>query len=290
MARRRSDTAPVPRPEETSHSPLSTIIHTWLHSSIISGAFAPGHVLRQEELAARFNTSRVPLRDALQHLQAEGLVMLRPRRGYAVTSLDTNQLLEVMQLRMLIEGHAGYTATLARTDRDVRAVEACVRDMDKLPVKAGTEAQRLRWSVLNRRFHDTLFAAGNRSHLQQISNNLRAKVEPYILMEIAMTHELAEAQADHHRILTAFKAGDANEVSILSRRHCERTAIRFVEALQDKGLVPDLKPSQIIDLGAAVSVSEPKASQARTHHEPAIKAAASRAPAAARARASALAD
>ncbi len=89
MARRRSNITPVPRPGDTSHSPLSAVIHSWLHSSIISGAFAPGHVLRQEELAARFNTSRVPLRDAPQHLQAEGLVMLRPRRGYAVTSAGT---------------------------------------------------------------------------------------------------------------------------------------------------------------------------------------------------------
>lgn len=256
MARRRSDIASVPRPEDTSHSPLSAVIHTWLHSSITSGALAPGQVLRQEELAARFNTSRVPLRDALQHLQAEGLVMLRPRRGYAVTSLETTELLELMQLRMLIEGHAGYTATLARTERDVRAVEICLRDMEKLSSTTSTETQRLRWSVLNRRFHETLFSAAGRAHLQKISNNVSAKVEPYILMEIAMTQELAEARLDHQQIFTAFKAGDADEVSILSRRHCERTALRFIEALQEKGLVPDLNALKVVDLGPATTVSE----------------------------------
>jgi DNA-binding GntR family transcriptional regulator len=256
MSRRKLDTVALPRPEEAGTSPLSAVIRAWLHSSIISGAFAPGHVLRQEELAARFNTSRVPLRDALQHLQAEGLVMLRPRRGYAVTSLQTTELVELMQLRMLIEGHAGYTATLVRTERDVKALEACLRDMDKLPVKVSTEAQRLRWSVLNRRFHDTLFAAGGRAHLQKIASNISSKVEPYILMEIAITHELMEAHADHHQIFAAFKAGDAHDVSVLSRRHCERTAIRFIEALQGKGLVPELTPKQVTDLGPAVSVEE----------------------------------
>ncbi len=79
------------------HPSLSAMIYSWLHTAILNGTLGPGQVLRQEELAARFKTSRVPLREALQSLQAEGLVVLRPRRGYAVAALDGEQLIGLLQ-------------------------------------------------------------------------------------------------------------------------------------------------------------------------------------------------
>jgi DNA-binding GntR family transcriptional regulator len=92
------------------HPSLSAMIYAWLHKAILNGTLAPGQVLRQEELAAQFKTSRVPLREALQSLQAEGLVVLRPRRGYAVSLLDAQQLAGLMQMRILVEGYAGSAA------------------------------------------------------------------------------------------------------------------------------------------------------------------------------------
>src|ERR1700737_928702 len=72
---------------------------------ILSGAFPPGLVLRQEELSRRFGASRVPLREAMPRLEVEGLVVLRPRRGYAVRSLERSEIREIFELRAVVEEH-----------------------------------------------------------------------------------------------------------------------------------------------------------------------------------------
>ena len=236
--------------------PLTTVIYDYLYSAILDGTFPPGHLLRQEELAARFNISRVPLREALRQLEAQGLVVLRPRRGYAVPRLDAKEIVQVLQIRMLIEGYAGYAATLSRTPKDVKALEACVREMDKLPVHYPSLAEVARWSSLNLRFHETLVKASGQPHLIQIAANVQAKIIPYIRMEISMAETLGEAHVQHHEILEAFRGKDADRVAIISRRHCEATAQRFVAILQQKGFLQDMSSRSLTNLGLAARLVE----------------------------------
>ncbi|GAA4330278.1 hypothetical protein GCM10023144_17840 [Pigmentiphaga soli] len=233
---------------------LSQFIYEKLHTAITEGALKPGQLLRQEELASRFNTSRVPLREALQHLQATGLVSLRPRRGYAVTSLDEHELIGLLQMRMLVEGYAGYVATLNRTEEDVKELESCLRALERFPSKNMNDAQRAKWTTLNRRFHNALFAASGDEQLKLLTSNLSAKVQPYILLELSSTQDLVDGPTYHREIYEAFKKGDAATVAILSRMHCEMTAIRFLEVLQTRGMAIDVTPEQLIELGPAASI------------------------------------
>ncbi len=239
---------------------LPEVICEALREAIVSGALVPGQLLRQEELAQQFQASRVPLREALQQLQAEGLVVLRPRRGYAVATLDGRQLFEILQLRILVEGHAGYVAALNRTATDVKALQSCLGAMDRMPLTGLTQAQISRWSLLNQQFHDILVAAAHCPHLKQIAGNLRSKIEAYIRMEIAFVDCLGEAHADHHAIFAAFRRGDATHVSILCRLHAEATAKRFVKALSARGLVSGLPDRSVTDVGPA-AILDPDAAR-----------------------------
>ena len=231
------------------------MIYSWLHKAILNGTLSPGQVLRQEELAAQFKTSRVPLREALQSLQAEGLVVLRPRRGYAVASLDGEQLIGLLQLRILVEGYAGYAGTLRRTQADIKIVGTALQEMEKLPLKLIRESQRLRLSSLNRQFHAGIFAPSRNTHLLQVSANLNAKLDPYIMSETAMMQRQEASREDHRNIFEAFAAGDAGGVGRLSRLHCERVASSFVDMLQEQGTVPAMPAGQITDLGPAMSMA-----------------------------------
>jgi DNA-binding GntR family transcriptional regulator len=237
------------------HPSLSAMIYSWLHTAILNGTLGPGQVLRQEELAARFKTSRVPLREALQSLQAEGLVVLRPRRGYAVAALDGEQLIGLLQLRILVEGYAGYVGTLRRKQADVKIVSAALQEMEKLPVKLTRESQRLRWSSLNRQFHAGIFAPSGNTHLLQISANLNAKLDPYIMSETVVTQRQEASREDHRRIYDAFAAGDADGVGRLSRLHCERIANSFVDMLQAQGAAHGMAADHITDLGPAMTMA-----------------------------------
>jgi DNA-binding GntR family transcriptional regulator len=266
LARVRRSTQTGDQAEYNVPPPLTTIVYEYLHAAIMDGTFLPGHVLRQEELAAKFNISRVPLREALCQLEAQGLVVLRPRRGYSVSHLDAKEIVEVLQLRMLVEGYAGYVGTLSRTEDDVQLLEACVKEMDRLPTKRPSDAEVRRWSVLNLRFHDILIKASRLQHLGQIAANIQSKIIPYIRMEVSMVATLEEGHRQHHQILEAFRSGDAERVAVLSRKHCEATALRFVKALRERGLVPDLSDAALTDLGPAAMLVEPPRS-ARTRRK-----------------------
>jgi DNA-binding GntR family transcriptional regulator len=255
------------------HPSLSAMIYSWLHTAILNGTLAPGQVLRQEELAAKFKTSRVPLREALQSLQAEGLVVLRPRRGYAVTSLNAQQLMGLLQMRILIEGYAGYVGTRRRTQADVKILANAVQEMEKLPMKLTRESHRLRWSSLNRIFHAAVFAPSGNEHLLQISANINAKLDPYIVSQAGTGAEQEISRAEHRHIFEAFAAGDAERVGVLSRLHCERAASIFVVNSVQKGTIAAAPRDPIIDLGPAVAMSDPPRSASEFLSRQARKAA-----------------
>jgi len=231
------------------------MIHAWLRSAILNGTLTPGQVLRQEELAEQFRTSRVPLREALQLLQAEGLVVLRPRRGYAVHSLDREQLLELLRMRILVEGYGGYAGTLQQTQKDVTAVAAILADMEKMPLRLVRGSQRTRWWTLDRQFHRGIFTAGKHTQLSQMFDNITAKIDPYLMHSDAMNARQQETLEDHRAILAAFAKGDADRVAVLSRAHCERLAVRFAAALQNEGQIAHVQPHQVTDLGPAVCMA-----------------------------------
>ncbi len=206
--------------------PLPEIIYLWLREKILSRDFLPGSEIRQEGLARRFGTSRVPIREALSRLQAEGLITLRPRRGFAVTSLNHGEITEIFELRMVVEEHAARVATGCRTDTDVNEVGALLDLMESLDPKAADYL--LEWSSLNRYFHTRLIACAQRKRLSEIALNLRDAIEPYIRIETNFSGQVRDADIEHRHIFEAFRNKDAELAAELSREHCASTLRRLL--------------------------------------------------------------
>ena len=101
-----------------------------LREAISSGQLAPGAVLRQAELAEQFGTSRIPVREALNALQAEGLVQIEPNRGAFVTTLSAEELHELFDLRVLLEVDVRRRAQPPPTERSQRRLEAIQHELD----------------------------------------------------------------------------------------------------------------------------------------------------------------
>ncbi len=209
---------------------LPQAIYLALREAILGGRFRPGEALRQENLATEFDSSRVPVREALNRLEAEGLVMLRPRRGFVVASLDLDEVIEIFQLRMVLEDHAGFLATEKRTAADVAEVRKLLDILEAIEIDNSSNIAR--WAACNRQFHTRLFESSHCRHVCGVINMLRDKVERYVRVEVAMTGHLDRAQIEHRKIFKAFKDGDAIRVGRLSREHCESTSERLIGALR----------------------------------------------------------
>lgn len=218
----------------TDSTSLPRMLYDQLRANILIGNLESGQVLRQEELARRFNVSRVPLREALSQLEADGLIETRPRRGYVVTALDSDEIVEVFELRMVLEEHAGRIAAQSRTAQDIADIERIIKEMDALDPRA-PEFQT-QWTLLNYEFHNRIIASSRRKRLTKIAGTLRSMTESYVRMEIDLTGDADDAGKEHREMLEALRAGDARGLAELSKEHVESTARRLLKGLRARTL------------------------------------------------------
>ncbi|BBK34569.1 GntR family transcriptional regulator [Stella humosa] len=209
---------------------LPDLAYAHLQAEILSGALPPGAPLRQEDIATRLAISRLPVREALARLEADGLAVLRPRRGYIVTDLDADEIVDLCDIRAMLEERAGFLATQRRTQEDVAALTAILEEIDTLDADGGIALSD--FAERNLAFHERLFAPCARPRLIRLMATLRGSVDRYARMTAAVAGSLGRAQPEHWLILDAYRAGDATEVGRLCRAHVEGTAGRLISALE----------------------------------------------------------
>ena len=142
-----------------------------LRRMIFDGELRASQPLRQEDLALRLGTSRHPVREALGRLSGEGLVVFRPKYGYTVRSLGPDEITEIFEMRMVLEEHAGFVATLKRDAQAVAEVAEVLRRMGDLKDRKSRNFRL--WCAYNREFHARLFAASGRVQLCRTIGTLR---------------------------------------------------------------------------------------------------------------------
>jgi DNA-binding GntR family transcriptional regulator len=222
---------------------LPEAVYQQLRTAILSGVFRPGQSLRQEDVAAQLGVSRGPLREALPKLEAEGMIVSLPHRGYTVVSLALEEIAEIFELRAMLEASLAGLAAKARDEQTLqklRELDAAMRAL----TSATEPAARLPWFDLNYEFHTTLLACAGRKHHLRILELVRARAEPYVRMETNLTGNLDEAHAEHCGLLEAFAAGDAERLAWLTRVHVQHTAARLLEALRARAGDLPVGPSE----------------------------------------------
>lgn len=199
-----------------------------LRDAIVEGGLATGAVLRQDEVAARFHVSKIPVREALKRLEAEGLVTFIRNRGAVVAGLSTDEISEYMDIRAMLEARAAGLA--AARISEVRLTEARVKLAE---FGAGQSAGR--WGELNWAFHSTLYADADRPILLLEIRALYDKVERYVRALLAMTAqtEMNKTQCEHAAILDAFARRDAEAAAALTREHVLEAGASLVQYLND---------------------------------------------------------
>ncbi|MEX3008595.1 GntR family transcriptional regulator [Hoeflea sp. TYP-13] len=204
----------------------ASIIFDSLRRAIIEGELADGEPLRQDEIATLFNTSRIPVREALTRLEQQGLVESRRYRGAVVAGISAREAAEIFDFRSLLEGEVIAVSVPRMTSQSLLEARQHFQSfMDS--------EEPMEWGELNRRFHYALYRdSGLDYHLKVIDNALD-RVERYLRAQLLMTEGLEQANREHLQILAACEKGDAVLAADLTRQHilgAKQTLVDYLES------------------------------------------------------------
>lgn len=202
-----------------------------LRRAIGSGELAPGTQVLQDQLAERFGVSRVPLREALKVLEAEGQVTYHPHRGYFVAELSLADMLEVYRLRDLLESEAVRVGVPLLVDADVERLAAAVAACER----AGAAGDLAALTEANRVLHFGLLEASGMPRLVRLVRVLWDATDAYRSLYYADGANRAVVDAEHRAVLEAVRRRDAGAVVRLLREHREHAIEHLRGALATQG-------------------------------------------------------
>lgn len=195
-----------------------------LRSDIDEGAWPPGTALRQDELATRYGTSRIPVREALQLLQAQGLVAIEPNRGAFVVALDADEVEEIFDMRVMLESHLLGLAAPRHNHKSLAQLELVQQALEVQDVRAA-------WLAGDRAFHEALYAPADKPRTLGLALTLRGQVERYAMQRMAPGSRRSEWKREHRAVLAALRARDARQAVAALAAHLNETRAAVLKSL-----------------------------------------------------------
>lgn len=190
----------------------ATLIYDALRKAITEGALPEGAPLRQDDLAKKFNTSRIPVREAISRLEKHGLVSTQRYKGAVVAGLSAEEAAEIFDFRALTEAEIIRQAVpeLSKTDLDTAEAQC--------EAFAATD-DPMRWADLNRDFHDTLYRPSALPFHVEMATNAMDRTERYVRAQLWLADGVQRAHAEHLAILDACRRGQSDTAADLVRAH-----------------------------------------------------------------------
>lgn len=210
--------SPLPR-RSLSHAVAEAV-----RQEILLGSLPIATRLNQDALAARFGVSRIPVREALHQLEAEGLVELRSHRGAFVASFSAEEIKALYEIRIALESLAVEFAVTQWSQKDLEDLNAVLSKMD-------AETNPAAWLDLNLKFHRALYAPSGRGRLCSLIETLRRHSEPYLRAYVAPMGRIRRAQEEHHQIYRAYRRRSVSAVVSTLRAHLSHTLNGLLKAL-----------------------------------------------------------
>ena len=200
-----------------------------LRNRIVSGEFKDGEQLRQDAIASEYDVSRMPVREALRQLEAEGLVRLQTHKGAIVTTLSPKEVGELFDLRVLLEADLLQQAIPNMTEADLAESEAVLRRLET----AYTQRDISDWGALNWHYHRSLYMAADRPQTMSLALTINNQTDRYVRLQLLLTGEFERAEREHRELLLLCRAGNAELAVPFLRRHILDTKGELLHAMQN---------------------------------------------------------
>lgn len=211
-----------------------------LQRRILSGEIPVGSWLRQDNVAADFDVSRTPVREAFRALQGQGVLEFFPRRGVLVHGPSSRDIIENHQVRAELEGLAAARAAERINDQQLLRLQlatARFTDVVELAADPTTSAEAgAVWRQTNDEFHSTILEAADNGHLTASIRELSRRI-PHNLTFVTLsgsTRRLEHNSAEHREIFEAVEAHHEKKAQRLMKTHVLRAAERIARRYENE--------------------------------------------------------
>jgi DNA-binding GntR family transcriptional regulator len=203
--------------KDTRHRTKQEFVYSTLRQAIMKCELQPAERLVIDDLARRLSVSAIPVREALQTLQSEGLVVVVPHVGATVAPISPESILEIFTILEGLEGVATRAAVIHAREDDLAGLERVVRAMDD--ALAGERHDD--WADLNTRLHLTISRLAGMPMLLEMTERVLDRWDRVrrFYFNGVLVHRLDQAQAEHRELVAAMKARDTRVLEDLVRRH-----------------------------------------------------------------------
>ena len=194
---------------------LSDKVFSTLEEEILTGVLQSGETVSENKLSARLGVSRTPIREALRRLEQEGLVRNDPGRGAVILGVTKQDLLDIYEIRIRIEGLAARSAAQSITPEQTAAMKELV-ELQEFYVSKG-DSEKIR--DLDSRFHSMIYSFCTSRVLADTLTGLHHRIERFRRMSVVNSERASRTTSEHRAILEALAAHDSDSAESLLIEH-----------------------------------------------------------------------
>ena len=211
--------------------PLAEQVFQTLEEDILQGRLKPGEVISELRLSKALGVSRTPIREALQHLEQESLVEIRPNRGAVVLGITRDDLEVIYDMRIRLEGLAASLAAKTADEEQLNAMKE-VLDLQEFYVEKNNPDEQ---EIFDSRFHEMVYEFSGKRILYEVLKNLHRRITRYRRLSVTDMDRARKAITEHREIYEAIRDGNGSLADTLTIRHVEnakRSALASFESYE----------------------------------------------------------
>jgi DNA-binding GntR family transcriptional regulator len=201
-----------------------------LEDDIITGVYARGEILTELKLVEQLGVSRTPIREALRRLEQERLIV-DSGKGSVVLGITLEDLIDIMNIRLRVEGLAAYYATQNLTEEGKRELTQ-INELQEFYIQK-KDIEHLR--QMDDRFHDCIYRLSGRTVLTDTLRPLHKKVQRYRKISIQDSNRTEASIMEHKAIFEAIMSGDAEQAEIETCIHIHNAKESMIARFQQNG-------------------------------------------------------
>jgi len=199
------------------YKPLGNIVYESLKESILNGSLKPGEKLMESRIAEDLGVSRTPVREAIRKLEKEKYVKMIPRKGAYVEDLTMEDILEVLEIRIVLEGLASKLAARNISDEMKDRIQKNIESFDN----ASSELDRKELISLDEKFHHIIYQSSGNKKLNEIVRELQDQFQRFRLSYFNELSSYMKLANSHNKLYQAIIDGDEEAAEKYAKEHIE---------------------------------------------------------------------